>query len=151
MNNIEKRLGVIHTRNGSKILRSRIPEYSRLKDAPLYKQLLATNKILTKLDGVKELAIYRAEKRFRDEEKTGSSIAKEVDSLRDKLASAEGELSKETEAEIEDERKAQEKIDEAIRRNKLVVKKATFSLSAIEAYLQKLRSDEKKLNQLKFY
>ncbi|XP_068692157.1 uncharacterized protein [Montipora foliosa] len=151
LNNIEKRLGVIHTRNGSKILRSRIPEYSRLNDAHLYKQLLATNKILTKLDGAKELAIYRAEKRFRDEEKTGSSIAKEVDSLRNKLASAEGELSKETEAEIEDERKAQEKIDEAIRRNKLVVKKATFSLSAIEAYLQKLRSDEKKLNQLKFY
>lgn len=151
LNNIEKRLDVLQTRNVSKILRSRIPEYLGMKDASLHKQLLATNKMLTKLDGAKELAIYRAEKRFRNEEKTGSSITTEVDSLKDELASAEKELADETGAEMEDEREAKQKIDEAIRRNKLVSKKTAYALGAIENYLQKLQSDERKLNQLRFY
>ena len=122
-----------------------------MKDASLYKQLLETNKMLTKLDGAKELAIYRAEKRFRNEEKTGSSITAEVDTLKDELASAEKELTDETGAEMEDEREAQQKIDEAIRRNKLVSKKTAYALGAIENYLQKLQSDERKLKQLRFY
>ena len=121
-----------------------------MKDASLYKQLLATNRMLTKLDGAKELAIDRAEKRFRNEEKTGSSITTEVDSLKDELYSAEKELTDETGAEMEDEREAQQKIDEAIRRNKLVSKKTAYALEAIENYLQKLQSDERKLNQLRF-
>ena len=151
LNNIEKRLGVIHTRNASRILRSRIPQFPQLKDVALYKQLLKTDAILTKLDGAKELAIYRAEKRFRNEEETGSSIAEEVVSLRDELASAENELSDETDAELEDEREAQEKIEEAMQRNKLVAKKTAFALTAIENYLQKLQSDESKLKKLRFY
>lgn len=151
MNNIEKRLGVIHTRNASRILRSRIPQFPQLNDVALYKQLLKTDAILTKLDGAKELAIYRAEKRFRNEEETGSSIAEEVVSLRDELASAEKELSDETDAELEDEREAQEKIEEAMQRNKLVAKKTAFALMAIENYLQKLQSDESKLKRLRFY
>lgn len=151
LNNIEKRLGVIHTRNASRILRSRIPQFPQLNDVALYKQLLKTDAILTKLDGAKELAIYRAEKRFRNEEETGSSIAEEVVSLRDELASAEKELSDETDAELEDEREAQEKIEEAMQRNKLVAKKTAFALMAIENYLQKLQSDESKLKRLRFY
>lgn len=151
MNNIEKRLGVIHTHNASRILRSRIPQFPQLNDVALYKQLLKTDAILTKLDGAKELAIYRAEKRFRNEEETGSSIAEEVVSLRDELASAEKELSDETDAELEDEREAQEKIEEAMQRNKLVAKKTAFALMAIENYLQKLQSDESKLKRLRFY
>ena len=151
LNDIEKRLDVLQTRNASNILRSRIPEYLGMKDASLqYKQLLATNRMLTKLDGAKELAIDRAEKRFRNEEKTGSSITTEVDSLKDELYSAEKELTDETGAEMEDEREAQQKIDEAIRRNKLVSKKTAYALEAIENYLQKLQSDERKLNQLRF-
>lgn len=151
MNNIEKRLGVVHTRNASRILRSRIPQFPNLNDVALYKQLLATDAILTKLDGAKTLAVHRAEKRFRNEEETGSSIAEEVDSLRDELASAEKELSDETEAEMEDEREAQEKIEEAMARNKLVARKTAFALIAIENYLQKLQSDEGKLKRLRFY
>lgn len=151
LNNIEKRLGVIHTHNASRILRSRIPQFPQLNDVALYKQLLKTDAILTKLDGAKELAIYRAEKRFRNEEETGSSIAEEVVSLRDELASAEKELSDETDAELEDEREAQEKIEEAMQRNKLVAKKTAFALMAIENYLQKLQSDESKLKRLRFY
>lgn len=151
MNNIEKRLGVVHTRNASRILRSRIPQFPNLNDVALYKQLLATDAILTKLDGAKTLAVHRAEKRFRNEEETGSSIAEEVDSLRDELASAEKELSDETEAEMEDEREAQEKIEEAMARNKLVARKTAFALMAIENYLQKLQSDEGKLRRLRFY
>ena len=151
MNNIEKKLGVVHTRNASRILRSRIPQFPNLNDITLYKQLLATDEILTKLDGAKTLAVYRAEKRFRNEEETGSSIAQEVDSLRDELASAEKELSHETEAEMEDEREAQEKINEAMERNKLVAKKTAFALMAIENYLQKLQKDESKLKLLRFY
>ena len=151
MNNIENKLGVVHTRNASKILRSRIPQFPHLNDIALYKQLLATDEILTKLDGAKTLAVYRAEKRFRNEEETGSSIAQEVDSLRDELTSAEKELSDETEAEMEDEREAQEKIEEAMERNKLVAKKTAFALTAIENYLQKLQKDESKLKRLKFY
>lgn len=150
LNDIEKRLDVLQTRNASNILRSRIPEYLGMKDASRYKQLLATNRMLTKLDGAKELAIDRAEKRFRNEEKTGSSITTEVDSLKDELYSAEKELTDETGAEMEDEREAQQKIDEAIRRNKLVSKKTAYALEAIENYLQKLQSDERKLNQLRF-
>lgn len=151
MNNIEKRLGVVHTRNASRILRSRIPQFPNLNDVALYKQLLATDAILTKLDGAKTLAVYQAEKRFSNEEETGSSIAEEVDSLRDELASAEKELSDETEAEMEDEREAQEKIEEAMARNKLVARKTAFALMAIENYLQKLQSDEGKLKRLRFY
>ena len=151
MNNIEKKLGVVHTRNASRILRSRIPQFPNLNDITLYKQLLATDEILTKLDGAKTLAVYRAEKRFRNEEETGSSIEQEVDSLRDELASAEKELSDETEAEMEDEREAQEKINEAMERNKLVAKKTAFALMAIENYLQKLQKDESKLKLLRFY
>ena len=117
----------------------------------LYKQLLATNSILTKLDGAKELAVYRAEKRFRNEEETGSSIAEEVDSLKDELASAERELKDETEAEMEDEREAQLKLEEAMQRNKLVANKTSFALEAIEKYLQKLQSDERKLKKFRFY
>ena len=97
------------------------------------------------------MAVHRAEKRFRNEEETGSSIAEEVDSLRDELASAEKELSDETEAEMEDEREAQEKIEEAMARNKLVARKTAFALMAIENYLQKLQSDEGKLKRLRFY
>lgn len=151
MNNIEKKLGVVHTRNASRILRSRIPQFPNLKDITLYKQLLATDEILTNLDEAKTLAVYRAEKRFRNEEEAGSSITQEVDSLRDELASAEKELSDETEAEMEDEREAQEKINEAMERNKLVAKKTTFALMAIENYLQKLQTDESKLKRLRFY
>lgn len=150
MSNIEKKLGVVHTRNASRILRSRIPQFPNLNDITLYKQLLATDEILTKLDGAKTLAVHRAEKRFRNEEETGSSIAQEVDSLRDELASAEKELSDETEAEMEDEREAQEKINEAMERNKLVAKKTAFALMAIENYLQKLQKDESKLKLLRF-
>ena len=122
-----------------------------MSDVALYKQLLATDAILTKLDGAKTLAVYRAEKRFHNEEETGSSIADEVDSLRDELASAEKELNEETEAEMEDEREAQEKLEEAMQRNKLVAKKTAFALAAIENYLQKLESDESKLKLLRFY
>ena len=151
LNNIEKKLGAVHTRNASKILRSRIPHFPKLSDVALYKQLLATNSILTKLDGAKELAVYRAEKRFRNEEETGNSIAEEVDSLKDELASAERELKDETEAEMEDEREAQLKLEEAMQRNKLVAKKTSFALEAIEKYLQKLQSDERKLKKFRFY
>lgn len=66
---------------------------------------MVINKILIKFDGVKELVIYWVEKCFWDEEKIGSLIVKEVDFLRDKLVFVEGELSKEIEVEIEDERK----------------------------------------------
>lgn len=151
LNNIEKKLGVVHTRNASRILRARIPQFPNLKDITLYKQLLATDEILTNLDEAKTLAVYRAEKRVRNEEEAGSSIAQEVDSLRDELASAEKELSDETEAEMEDEREAQEKINEAMERNKLVAKKTAFALMAIENYLQKLQTDESKLKRLRFY
>ena len=151
MDNIEKKLGVFHARNASRILRSKIPQFPHLNDITLYKQLLATDEILTKLDGAKTLAAYRAEKRFRNKEEAGSSIAQEVDSLRDELASAEKELSNETEAEMEDEREAQEKINEAMERNKLVAKKTESSVMAIENYLQKLQTDESKLKRLRFY
>lgn len=150
LNNIERKLGVIHTINASRILRSRIPSFPKLNDVALYKQVLATNAILTKLDGAKALAVYRAEKRFRNEEEMGSSIEEEVDSLRDELASAEEDLSEETDKELEDEREAQEKIQEAMERNKFVAKKTAFALSAIENYLKKLQSDESKLKQLRF-
>ena len=150
LNNIEKKLGVVHTINASKILRSRIPQFPKLNDVALYKQVLATNAILTKLDGAKALAVYRAEKRFRNEEEMGSSIEEEVDSLRDELASAEEDLSEETDKELEDEREAQEKIQEAMERNKLVAKKTAFALTAIENYLEKLQSDESKLKRLRF-
>lgn len=150
LNNIEKKLGVIHTVNASRILRSRIPQFPKLNDVALYKQVLDTNAILTKLDGAKDLAVYRAEKRFHNEEETGSSIENEVDSLRDELASAEQELSDETEKELEDEREAQEKIQEAMERNQLVAKKTAFALTAIENYLEKLQSDESKLKRLRF-
>jgi len=151
LNNIEKRLGVVHTHNASRILRSRIPQFPNLNDVALYKQLLTTDAILTKLDGAKMLAVSRAEKRFRNEEETGSSITKEVHSLRDELATAEKELSDETEAEMEDERVAQEKLEEAMNRNKVVAKKTAFALAAIENYLEKLQSDESKLKRLRFY
>lgn len=150
MNSIEKKLGVIHTINASRILRSKIPQFPKLSDVAIYKQLLETNAILAKLDGAKVLAIDRAEKRFRNEEETGSSINQEVDSLRDELASAEEELSEETDREMEDEREAQEKIQEAMERNKLVAKKTAFALTAIENYLEKLQSDESKLKRLRF-
>ena len=151
LNNIEKRLGVVHTHNASRILRSRIPQFPNLNDVALYKQLLTTDAILTKLDGAKMLAVSRAEKRFRNEEETGSSITEEVHSLRDELATAEKELSDETEAEMEDERVAQEKLEEAMKRNKIVAKKTAFALAAIENYLEKLQSDESKLKRLRFY
>ena len=150
LNSIEKKLGVIHTINASRILRSKIPQFPNLSDVAIYKQLLETNAILAKLDGAKVLAIDRAEKRFRNEEETGSSINQEVDSLRDELASAEEELSEETDREMEDEREAQEKIQEAMERNKLVAKKTAFALTAIENYLEKLQSDESKLKRLRF-
>jgi len=150
LNNIERKLGVIHTINASRILRSRIPLFPKLNDVALYKQVLATNAILTKLDGAKALAVYRAEKRFHNEEEMGSSIEEEVDSLRDELASAEKDLSEETDKELEDEREAQEKIQEAMERNKFVAKKTAFALSAIENYLKKLQSDESKLKRLRF-
>ena len=152
MNNIEKKqLGVVHPRNASRILRSKIPQFPHLNDITLYKQLLATDEILTKLDGAKTLAVYRAEKRFRNEEEAGSSIAQEVDALRDELASAEKERSDETEAEMEDEREAQEKRNAAMERNKLVAKRTAIALMAIENYLQKLQIDESKLKRLRFY
>ena len=150
LNNIEKKLGVIHTANASRILRSRIPQFPKLNDVALYKQVLATNAILTKLDGAKALAVDRAEKRFRNEQETGSSIEEEVDSLRDELASAEEELSDETDRELEDEREAQEKIQEAMERNQLVAKKTAFTLTAIGNYLEKLQSDESRLKRLRF-
>ncbi|XP_022790188.1 uncharacterized protein LOC111329688 [Stylophora pistillata] len=150
LNNIEKKLGVVHTINASRILRSKIPQFPKYGDVALYQQLLETNQILTKLDGAKFLAVDRAERRFRNEEETGSSITQKVDSLRDELASAEEELSEETDREMEDEREAQEKIQEAVERNKIIAKKTAFALTAIENYLEKLQLDEAKLKRFQF-
>ena len=150
LDNIEKKLGVGHTLNASRILRSKIPYFPKMSKVALYKQLLQTNAILTKLEGAKTLAVDRAEIGFRSEEKTGSSIEEEVDSLKQELASAEDELSAETEVELEDEREAQEKLQEAVTRNRIIAKKTALALSSIESYLEKLESDESRLERLRF-
>ena len=144
---IEDKVGTEHTLNASRVLRSRIPENPNLKTNKLYQQILATNALLTKLEGAKIMAESRAEKIFEGEEEMGHSIENEADLIRGELASIEKELRENIAKELEEEKEAKEKIRNADRENAETYEKTSEALMKVEKYLMKLEQDEKRLSK----
>ena len=104
----------------------------RLKHNPsfrknsVYKGILKQNDIITKLDGAKIIAVNKAQRKYDKVEKAGEKVVEEVEEVEREVASAENEIEHDSQIELEDEKIASRKIDEA----------AEVNIKAIQSELQ---------------
>jgi cell division protein ZapA (FtsZ GTPase activity inhibitor) len=140
-------MGANETRNFARVLKSTLPD-SPVQKNKTYQKILALNKVITKMDGARIIALEKANTSYYDQANIEQSMSVVAGNVLDELQSTEKELSDETEMEIEDEIEADRKIRDAKTRNYKAAVKTTQALKKIEGYLKQLENDENKLRSL---
>lgn len=147
MNDIEKRIGANETRNVARVIKSRIATLP-VNKYKSYQHILAVNNLIAKMDGARILAESKANNSFTKRDRIERNMADIASNVLDELASTENEVRSDTKREMDDERVAEEKLEDAERRNYKVALKSGKALEKIEGYLEKLEKEEKKLRDV---
>ncbi|KAK3740336.1 hypothetical protein QZH41_009416, partial [Actinostola sp. cb2023] len=148
LTDIEKRIGANDTRNIAKVIKSRIAELPVSKYES-YRRILAVNKIIAKMDGAKIIAESNANKTYSNRDEIEKNMTETATKVLRELSSTEKELDDDTKVEMEDEREAGRRIEDAERRNYMVALKSGETLKKIEGYLDQLEKEEMQLRSLK--
>ena len=148
MDVLEEQVGADEIRNASKVLHLRLPHNPSFRNNPAYRQVLKQNDIITKLDGAKIIAMDKAERKYDQVEKAGEKVSQEVGEVEEEVASAEKEIENDAEAELEDEKIAQEKLEEAAKLNVRAIRHTAKSLNRIRKLLHELENDERVLKEM---
>jgi len=141
-------MGANETRNIARVIKSRITELPSSKYRA-YQKILAMNNMITKMDSAKIIAESSANNSFTNREQIERNMADIATNVLDELTSTEDDLNKDTKVEIEDEKEAERKLEDAERRNYMVAIKSGEALKKIEGYLERLENEEKKLHNMK--
>lgn len=148
LTDIEKRINANETRNVARVIKSRIAELPVNKFRS-YQRILAMNNIITKMDGAKIIAENKANDSYTSRDEVERNMADIATNVLEELTSTEDELNKDTKVEIEDEKEAERKLEDAERRNYKVAIKSGEALKRIEGYLERLGNEEKILQTVK--
>lgn len=138
-------MGANETRNIARVIKSRIAELPASKYRA-YQRILDMNNMIAKMDGAKIIAESKANSTFTGRDQVEQNMADIATNVLDELTSTEEELNKDTRVEIEDEKEAEKKLEDAERRNYMVAIKSGEALKKIEGYLERLENEEKKLH-----
>ncbi|XP_031565966.1 uncharacterized protein LOC116301102 [Actinia tenebrosa] len=146
LGDIEEKVGVKKVQDKAKKIRNHI---AKKDDAgvqnKLQKLVLDENGVIATLDAAKILAKAKVDAKEKNMKQAEAIVRNDVQKIKSDMSSAEKQLDKEQQVELEDEKEARSKIQEAVKHNQIAINKAKGFLKSIEEGLQKFHSDIKEV------
>ena len=140
MGDIEERVGVKKIQDKAKKIRDKISK-KHGPQSTLAKLVLNENGVIAALDAAKILAKAKVDAKEKNIKQKEAIVRDDVQKLKSDMSSAEKQLDEEQQVELEDEKEARSKIQEAVKHNQMAIDKAKSFLKSIEEGIQKFHSD----------
>lgn len=144
MGDIEEKVGVNRTQDKAKKIRDQIAKKHGVQ-SKLQKLVLNENGVIATLNAAKILAKAKVDAKEKNIKQKEAVVRDDVQKLKSDMSFAENQLNDEQQVELEDEREARSKIQEAVKHNKIAINKAKGFLKSIEEGIQKFHSDIKEV------
>lgn len=139
---MEKKVDTKAVKDKAKKIRTSIAKGQPIKST-VAKQVLNENGVIAKLDAAKILAKARVQKAAKELEKKKATVRDDIARIETSMSTAENQMKNEEDQEIESEREARSKIQEAVKHNKAALQKTKQFLLSVEKGIEKFHEDIK--------